>query len=113
MPETEVDAVPAEVQAPAKSPIAEVQVPAKSSIVEEREEAGPVRKFPIDAGLQKKLRQNFPWFVKKGAKKKTELQEKFVITTHQPLWNLETHAALCYQKFLCNTLPADNFFLAW
>jgi hypothetical protein len=85
MPETEVDAVPAEVQAPAKSPIAEVQVPAKSSIVEEREEAGPVRKFPIDAGLQKKLRQNFPWFVKKGAKKKTELQEKFVITTHQPL----------------------------
>jgi hypothetical protein len=34
-----------------------------------------------------------------------------VITTHQPLWNLETHAAHCYQKFLCNTLPADNFFL--
>ncbi len=109
MLETEVDDVPAEVQAPAKSPIAEVQAPAK--IVEEHEEAGPVRKFPIDAGLQKKLRQNFPWFVKKGAKKKTELQEKFVITTHQPLWNLETHAAHCYQKFLCNTLPADNFFL--
>jgi hypothetical protein len=83
MLETEVDDVPAEVQAPAKSPIAEVQAPAK--IVEEHEEAGPVRKFPIDAGLQKKLRQNFPWFVKKGAKKKTELQEKFVITTHQPL----------------------------
>jgi len=83
MPETEVDAVPAEVQVPA-SPIAEVQAAAKSSIVEEHEEAAPVRKFPIDAGLQKKLRQNFPWFVKKGAKKKTELQEKFVITTHQP-----------------------------
>jgi hypothetical protein len=83
MPETEVDAVPAEVQVPA-SPIAEVQAAAKSSIVEEHEEAAPVRKFPIDAGLQKKLRQNFPWLVKKGAKKKTELQEKFVITTHQP-----------------------------
>jgi hypothetical protein len=83
MSETEVDAVPAEVQVPA-SPIAEVQAAAKSSIVEEHEEAAPVRKFPIDAGLQKKLRQNFPWFVKKGAKKKTELQEKFVITTHQP-----------------------------
>jgi hypothetical protein len=83
MLETEVDDVPAEVEVPAKSPIAEVQAPAKT--VEEHEEAGPVRKFPIDAGLQKKLRQNFPWFVKKGAKKKTELQEKFVITTHQPL----------------------------
>ena len=62
---------------------AEVAPPAE--VVEgEREEGGEeaeqrIRVYPIDPDIARKMRESYPYFVRKGAKSKTEFPDKCVL----------------------------------
>lgn len=62
----------------------EVAPPAEDVKVEE-EEVGPeetearIRVYPIDPEIARKMRENYPYFVRKGAKSKTEFPDKCVL----------------------------------